>query len=149
MWLKTFNLTTPIFVEVLNVMGSPCEFSPNLQKWVRASINLTKVLLDQFAIKLLNSRGVFRKMSIFFTVAPVKALAPCPGRRRVDLPRSSALQGPPSPLVDKEDTPPRRALLLSLPRHSLLSPNPNPKSSPRPPLTIVAAAGDSGRLSSS
>ena len=53
-------------------------------------------------------------MSIFFTVAPVKALAPCPGRRRVDLPRSPALQGPPSPLVDKEDTPPRRALLLSL-----------------------------------
>ena len=61
MWLKTFNLTTLIFVEVLNVMGSPCEFSPNLQKWVRASINLTKVLLDQFAIKLLNSRGVFAK----------------------------------------------------------------------------------------
>ena len=40
MLLKTFILATPNFVEVLNVMGSLCEFFPELIKMVRASFKI-------------------------------------------------------------------------------------------------------------
>ena len=62
---KTFYFASPIFVEALTAKWSPPEFLQNFRKWFKASIKFTKLLMDPFANKEENNRGVFQKMTIF------------------------------------------------------------------------------------